>query len=510
MIYASVLTINHTYMKTCYAYIRVSTLRQGEEGVSLQEQRRAILEYASKRNITVTEWFEEQVSAAKRGRPVFNRMVSLLKAKKVSGLIIHKIDRGSRNLRDWADMAELMDRGIDVHFVHESIDLHTRSGRLSADILAVVAADYIRNLREEVVKGINGRLKQGLFPFCAPVGYLNNGKGGKVKTIDPIRGPLVKAAFELYATRLYPLSKLQTELYDRGLRTRTGKKTSITQISTLLRNPFYMGLIRLKNRKDMFPGAHEPLIASSLYNQVQIILDGKRTKLRHQNRYLLRLMIKCEHCRLNVNGESHKGHTYYRCHRRTCPITCIREERFEAAIMAFLKKINIAPEEEPILAEILRDLKNREDEISQGLLRFAEEELRHIQESLSIILQKFLDNAITQETFNDGHSSLLMQRKTCEEKLEILRSTEGVHAQMQHLIADLRSVCQVFGTGTQEHRRKLLDHVLVSITTSGCIINLAPNPLMQQIAAREKTSKGWNLIVPDIVKQLAGRISSIF
>ena len=292
-------------MKTCYAYIRVSTLRQGEEGVSLQEQRRAILEYASKRNITVTEWFEEQVSAAKRGRPVFNRMVSLLKAKKVSGLIIHKIDRGSRNLRDWADMAELMDRGIDVHFVHESIDLHTRSGRLSADILAVVAADYIRNLREEVVKGINGRLKQGLFPFCAPVGYLNNGKGGKVKTIDPVRGPLVRAAFELYATRLYPLSRLETELYDRGLRTRTGKKTSVGQIAAMLRNPFYMGLIRLKNRKDMFPGAHQPIIASSLYNQVQIILDGKRTKLRHQNRYLLRLMIKCEHCKLNVNGENH-------------------------------------------------------------------------------------------------------------------------------------------------------------------------------------------------------------
>jgi DNA invertase Pin-like site-specific DNA recombinase len=49
-------------MKSYYAYIRVSTTRQGEEGVSLQEQRRAILEYASHRGMTVTEWFEEQIS----------------------------------------------------------------------------------------------------------------------------------------------------------------------------------------------------------------------------------------------------------------------------------------------------------------------------------------------------------------------------------------------------------------------------------------------------------------
>src|SRR5882724_11519178 len=94
-------------MKSYFAYIRVSTTRQGEEGVSLQEQRAAILEYASKRGITIAQWFEEQVSAAKRGRPVFTKLVSLLKTKRAGGIIIHKIDRGARNLRDWADMAAL-------------------------------------------------------------------------------------------------------------------------------------------------------------------------------------------------------------------------------------------------------------------------------------------------------------------------------------------------------------------------------------------------------------------
>ena len=214
-------------MKTYFAYIRVSTTKQGEEGVSLQEQRRAILEYAARKGFVISEWFEEQVSAAKRGRPVFSRLVSSVRAKKAAGIIIHKIDRGTRNLRDWADMGELIDKGIDVHFAHESIDLHSRSGRLSADILAVIAADYIRNLREEVRKGIYGRLKQGLFPFRCPLGYKDNGTG-KPKSIDPMTGPIIKDAFEIYASGTYTVKSIGDILFEKGLRTRTGKRISIT------------------------------------------------------------------------------------------------------------------------------------------------------------------------------------------------------------------------------------------------------------------------------------------
>ncbi len=40
----------------------------------------------------------------------------------------------------------------------------------SADIQGVVAADYVRNLREETKKGLYGRLKQGIYPLGAPIG----------------------------------------------------------------------------------------------------------------------------------------------------------------------------------------------------------------------------------------------------------------------------------------------------------------------------------------------------
>lgn len=198
-------------MKSCFAYIRVSTVRQGEHGVSLREQREAIQRYALRNTLTITAWFEEKETAAKRCRPVFNLMLKQLKQRKAHGVIIHKIDRGAGNLKDWADLGELIDQGIEIHFATESLDLRSRGGRLSADIQAVVAADFIRNLREETRKGFYDRLKQGLSPLPAPLGYKNAG-AGKVKEPDPARAPLIRRAFELYATGRYSLDTLGEEL----------------------------------------------------------------------------------------------------------------------------------------------------------------------------------------------------------------------------------------------------------------------------------------------------------
>ena len=105
-------------MKTYFGYIRVSTARQGEQGVSLEAQRDAIVRYAQHNGLAIGDWFEERETAAKRGRPLFTRMLQLLRNGKGEGVIIHKIDRSARNLKDWSDLGELIDEGIEVHFAN--------------------------------------------------------------------------------------------------------------------------------------------------------------------------------------------------------------------------------------------------------------------------------------------------------------------------------------------------------------------------------------------------------
>ena len=66
-------------MGNVFAYTRVSTVKQGEKGVSLGEQKDAILRYAGQHDLTITRWFEERESAAKTGRPAFMQMLQLLR-----------------------------------------------------------------------------------------------------------------------------------------------------------------------------------------------------------------------------------------------------------------------------------------------------------------------------------------------------------------------------------------------------------------------------------------------
>ena len=333
----------------------MSTLKQGTQGSSLGEQRGAIEAYAQRSGISIVQWFEERETAAKRGRSVFARMLSSLERGDVNGVIIHKIDRSARNLRDWADLADLIDRGAEVHFAHDALDLRSRGGRLSADIQAVVAADFIRNLREETRKGFYGRLKQGIYPLRAPIGYCDMGKA-KVKEIDPIKGPLVRQAFELYATGDYPFHRLHDELNRRGLRGHGGNVVSLNGLTTMLNNPFYMGLIHIRKTNEIFEGAHRPLITKALYDKVQGVLRGNRTGSPNKHDFLFRRLIRCAECGRSLIGELKKGrYVYYRCHTRKCQGACLTEGAIDEHVRGSLSPLGFDAVEIGDLRDLLEE-----------------------------------------------------------------------------------------------------------------------------------------------------------
>lgn len=369
-------------MKKYFAYIRVSHPKQAERGSSLQEQRAAIEEFARRHGLTISEFFEEQETAAVRGRRAFGTMFSALRASRADGVIIHKIDRSARNLRDWADLGELIDRGVEVHFANESLDLRSRGGRLSADIQAVVAADFIRNLREEVRKGFFGRLRQGLYPLPAPLGYRDHGRG-LPKEPDPLTAPLVSLAFELYATGTYSLDSLLEELARRGLRSRWGGALSRNGLSVLLNNPFYFGLIRIKKTGQAFAGVHEPLVSKALYERVQDVLQGRTPNRQKRHRFLLQRLLKCARCHRSLPGELQKGRVYYRCQTRTCPTTCHREDRVEERIGEELRRIEFTETEKADLLTAAAQLRETWVDRRDELLKAASLQTAKINERLT-------------------------------------------------------------------------------------------------------------------------------
>lgn len=477
-------------MAKYFGYIRVSTAKQGTQGVSLQEQREAIANYAERGGLEVAAWFEERVTAAKRGRPMFGQMLKQLRRGQARGVIIHKIDRSARNLRDWADLGELIDAGIEVHFANESLDLHSRGGRLSADIQAVVAADFIRNLREETRKGFYGRIKQGILPLPAPIGYRDCGKA-KPKEMDPVQGPLVRQAFELYSSGSYTLDSLMTEMHRRGLRNKRGGRVTRNGMSTLLNNPFYLGLIRIKRTGETFPGVHPPLIHKSLFDRVQALLRGRVCTRVGRHQFLFRRLIACRHCGYSLIGERQKGHVYYRCQTKTCPTTGIREEAAEAEVFRVLGLLAFDDWEQAYLRGKLAQLRVEWVETQQTEVKSLELRQDQVRQRLNRLTDAFLDQNIEQEIYAERKEALLHERLGLEEKLATLKTeTRQIPDRLAEFLELAGRAGLSYETGLPEEKRELLKIVTSNRWLDQKNVEIALSVPFQVVAQRHQTACG--------------------
>lgn len=478
-------------MKKFFVYVRVSTARQGQFGVSLPEQREIIQAYAAKFNLPIAQWFEERVTAAKTGRPVWNNVIQLLKSRAASGLIVHKVDRSMRNRSDWAELNSLIDSGVEVHFANEALDLNTRGGRLAADIQAVIAIDYIQNLREEAKKGIYGRLKQGLYPMPAPLGYLDMG-AGKPKVPDPATASLVKLAFEMYSTARYSLAALQRELHLKGLRRKSDRRLSRNFLGRMLRSTFYMGLITIKKTGQTYFGVHQPLISKALFDNVQEVLEGrmpKPDKQRHE--FTFRQLFRCKLCGRHLIAERQKGHVYYRCQKKTCPTKCIREEVIQASVVERLKLVQLDPREHDYIKRRFDHLRDHWQEHQRQQMQNVEIQLAQLLDRLNRLTDVYIDQAIDKQTFEQRKTALLMERRGTEDALQELKAgSPGMLNQMDNLLELLKSAYSQYVCGNAEEKRTLVKQVFSNRDLNGKTLEITLALPFNEVAWYKKSTSG--------------------
>jgi site-specific DNA recombinase len=475
--------------KKYFAYVRVSTQRQGQLGTSLTEQKSAIDRYAHKFSLTISRYFEERETAAKTGRPVFLEMLKFLQKGKANGVIIHKIDRSARNLRDWADLGNLIDSGVEVHFAAESLDLNSRGGRLSADIQAVVASDYIRNLREETLKGIYGRLNQGLYPFPARVGYLDAGKG-QPKKIDPVQAPLVRQAFELYATGKWGLIALVNEMYRRGLRNKQGGKISKNGLSCILHNPLYIGLIKIDKRGEMFIGKHEPIVPKALFDQVKAVFEGKTIPKKEKHFFVFRKKIYCARCRNLFIPERQKGVAYYRCHTDNCVRGAVRENLVDTEVLKFLKPLNLTElEYRYFKKEAQKHFKNSAAsfEVNYRNLQLLQD---NAAERLSKLADAYMDEVFDKETYLQKNELVLEQQSLKEQLSNLKADSEEAASKLDEFLELVNSAYLSYLWGKPEKKEEVVKSIFSNCEIKDKSVLVKPYYPFQVMAERQPVPAG--------------------
>ena len=318
--------------KFAVSYLRVSTRGQAErggghdEGFSIPAQREANKKKALSMGAIIGKEFVDRGTSAKSAdRPELQAMLKYVRenADRIDYVIVHKVDRLARNRDDDSDITRtLRECGIQLVSASESID-DTPAGMLLHGIMSSIAEFYSQNLAAEVKKGLNEKVKCGGTVSRCPLGYLNvrhvddRGREDRTVELDPERAPLIKLAFEEYATGNWTVNALADYLAACGLSTRATPKIPsepITKksLNKILTNPYYKGIIKYAGVE--YQGAHEPLVSEEIWQQVQTVLqshlNGERTR---EHPHFLKGSVFCGECgsRMIVSYEKKPNGTVY-------------------------------------------------------------------------------------------------------------------------------------------------------------------------------------------------------
>lgn len=163
-------------MNKIIGYVRVSTLEQREEGISLEAQQHKINAYCTVKDWLLTEVIiDDGISAKNLNRPGIEILISKVYAKEIKTVVVCKLDRLTRSVADLNKLLELFNK-YDVALVSlaESLDATTATGRLMMNLLASVS-QWEREIIGERTKEAISFLKEQEKIYSRPVfGYIEN------------------------------------------------------------------------------------------------------------------------------------------------------------------------------------------------------------------------------------------------------------------------------------------------------------------------------------------------
>ena len=285
---------------------------------------------------------------------------------------------------------------------------------------------YIDNLSENIKRGHRQKLKQGLWPQMAPLGYLNN-KETKQIYVDKEKSKFIKKAFEAYATGKYTLKELRKIINGLGLRGRRDKMLSVSNYQYFLQNPFYYGLIRYNG--EFFEGKHEPIIAKKLFDQVQEVMKkkSKPQKADKMKFFLYRGLFRCGECGFTITADkkikpSGKTYTYYYCTKKNPNHKCsqnvfTREEKISSQIKKEIQKVSLSDDcADWMLSELGKEQKT-EAQSSSFFAQKTKEEISKLDEKLEKLMNAYLESVLNVREYQEAKNKLANQKQVLKDKM---------------------------------------------------------------------------------------------
>ena len=400
-------------------YARKSTEEDDRQVLSIEAQLVELQEYAAKEKLEIVASFCEAKTAKEPGRIKFAEMLSLIERGKADGIISWHPDRLARNSVDGGKIIHLVDRGLIKSLKFPTFWFEpTPQGLFMLNIAFGQSKYFVDNLRENVKRGLRQKIRNGVWPGWAPVGYLNNPKTRMID-IDREKSGKVKKLFELYSTGKYTLKSLANWCKEKCLCGNLGKEIAVSNIQKILTNPFYIGL--MKYGGEIFEGQHEPLISKKLFDTCQEVMSkrGKVQEVRKHNFAFLGLM-KCASCGCSITAEIQKGHNYYRCTKKKGDCQekhYLREEVLGEQIKSFLQKVSLSSQDtEKVLAALDSEQEQSKQQV-RSKIEGMKEQLSQVEAKLQKLLDVYLADVLSTEEYAAKKGQFISKKVILNEKI---------------------------------------------------------------------------------------------
>ena len=221
-------------MTRTIAYLRVSTDKQADKGISLEAQEEKAKAYAGLYDLDLIETVIDAGESAKTlDRPGLQRALAMLKAGKADALLVIKLDRLTRSV---ADLGKLIEKYFApgksaLLSVSEQIDTRSASGRLVLNILASVSQWEREIIAERTSDAMRHKQSQGEY-IGGEVPYGFRLVAGELIEDEAEQEVIQKA--KAYHSEGLSLRKIAAELDKQGIKARRGSLFGANQIKRMV------------------------------------------------------------------------------------------------------------------------------------------------------------------------------------------------------------------------------------------------------------------------------------
>ena len=214
-------------------YLRVSTEDQAMNGNSLGIQREKIEAMAALQDADLLDIVVDDASARDLNRPGMQRVLNMVKGREVDAVIVYKLDRLTRSVRDLGALLELFDKSnVSLVSVSESLDTGTAAGRLVLNVMGSVAQWEREAIAERTREALQAKRARGERTGNIPYGYQLAEDGTHLEQ-EPEEQRILRLIRRRRKDGL-TLRAIADELNGRGIRTRKGGEWKHQYVANLL------------------------------------------------------------------------------------------------------------------------------------------------------------------------------------------------------------------------------------------------------------------------------------